>query len=62
MRTPFTKTLLIKQDPSGQWLYKVTRSDNTEAVSWQYGPYDKDECIEQAKARFGSDMELAIID
>lgn len=54
----FTKTLHLKQDESGQWMYQITLGE-TVVVKWQYGPFDKQECIDQARSRFGTNMVLA---
>lgn len=53
----FRKVLQLKQDHTGQWMYQVIRN-GTVLVSWQHGPFDREECIQQAKSRFGS-MEVA---
>ena len=41
------KTLELKQDEFGQWLYRSNGYD------WQYGTYEKDSTVAQAEARFG---------
>jgi len=51
------KQLELKQDGAGQWMYRVMR-DGEVSVPWEYGPFDRAECIEQAKSRFGSDLEV----
>lgn len=39
-------------------MYQVTRNGEI-IVDWQYGPFEREECIEQAKSRFGFDLQLA---
>ncbi len=60
MTAPATpaKTLILKQDIAGQWMYQITR-DGATMVPWQYGPFDRAECVAQAKARFGGDCQEA---
>lgn len=41
----------VKQE-NGQWLYCLSCFDRLE-VKWQYGPYDLEQCIQQAVSRFG---------
>jgi hypothetical protein len=45
------KTLEIKQDNSGQWMYRLVEGEHV-WVDWQYGPFDKPACIQQARSRF----------
>lgn len=44
--------MYIKKD-GDQWMYKIVSGGRTK-VDWQYGPYEKDLMISQAKSRFGN--------
>lgn len=52
------KTLQIERTPSGQFRYRIVTPFEDLAktlivnVDWQFGPYSKEETIEQAKDRF----------
>jgi len=48
------KTLQIQRTASGQYRYRIT-SDRV-LVDWQFGPFDLDETIRQARERFSFDM------
>jgi hypothetical protein len=45
--------LILKQDGNFQWVYKITHPDGSILVDWQYGSFDKEETIAQARGRFG---------
>lgn len=49
--------LHLRQDGNGQWFYRITL-DACERVPWQYGHFDRAEAIEQARSRFGSDLQV----
>jgi hypothetical protein len=52
------KTLQIEKTPSGQFRYRIIIPFEDLAktcvvvVDWEFGPYSKEETIEQAKDRF----------
>lgn len=52
-----TRILKLKTDPSGQYQYQIENNLNgtiSVLVPWQYGPFDREATIEQARARFGA--------
>lgn len=52
------RTLQIEKTPSGQFRYRIVAPFEDLAktwvvvVDWEFGPYSKEETIEQAKERF----------
>jgi len=51
------RILKLKTDPNGQYQYQIVNNLNgtiSVLVPWQYGPFDRDATIEQARARFGA--------
>jgi len=60
------KTLQIEQTPSGQFRYRIVREfENTPntrlvVIDWEFGPFDREETIEQAKERFSFDEIQAL--
>ena len=48
------KTLQIQRIASGQYRYRITSADRV-LVDWEFGPFDLDETIRQAKSRFSFD-------
>ena len=53
------KTLEIKKNFEGQYLYRVLDHDNSTLIDWQYGSYDLQETRDQANSRFFFDREFA---
>jgi|DEB19_MinimDraft_3_1074340.scaffolds.fasta_scaffold52843_2 hypothetical protein len=49
------KKIELKQDGRGQWQYRILQNGKV-LVDWQYGPFDREKCIEQAKERFGGEL------
>ncbi len=55
------KTLQIEKTPSGQFRYRIVRHFEDLAktcivvVDWEFGPFNREETIEQAKERFSFD-------
>jgi hypothetical protein len=52
------KQIELKQNAAGQWMYQIIQAQKV-VVEWQYGPFTRENCIEQAKGRFGYDLEIA---
>lgn len=48
------KQLLLKQSPSGQWQYMIKSAEYV-YVEWQWGTYNRETTIEQARSRFSFD-------
>jgi len=49
------KTLIINKDQAGQYTYQIV-SGEREFVASQYGTFDLESTIEQAKSRFSFDI------
>jgi hypothetical protein len=55
------KTLQIEKTPSGQFRYRIVRHFEDLAktcvvvVDWEFGPFNREEAIAQAKERFSFD-------
>lgn len=47
-------TLILRNNFMGQYLYRVMR-DNKILVDWQYGTFERESTIAQAKERFSID-------
>lgn len=52
---PILKIVELALELSGQWKYQITQNGKVQ-VPWQYGSTDRQETLDQARGRFGSDL------
>lgn len=53
------KTILEITQVNGQWKYRLLR-DGAVLVDWQWGPFEREECIRQARSRFIAAREAEV--
>jgi hypothetical protein len=57
-------TLQLQQRPNGQFRYRIVLVDDDGSVSvrvdWEFGPFNREEAIAQAKERFSFDSIQAL--
>ena len=52
---PPARVLHLKQDMAGQWMYQTRQGDRV-SIPWQYGGFDREGTIRQARDRFSFDL------